>query len=90
MACAMHADKSIRTSDMRFAYHRHGKSRQAVVHGWPQTSRAWHQVMQLVRSGYCPRWLPRGGCRLPRDIAIGTAMGAILSFKREHDNGSDA
>jgi len=46
----MHADRSIRTGDMRFAYRRSGKPGQAVLllHGWPQTSRAWHRVAPLL------------------------------------------
>jgi len=45
---------SIRTSDMRCAYHRGGKSGQAVVllHGWPQTSRAWHRVTPLLAPNF--------------------------------------
>jgi pimeloyl-ACP methyl ester carboxylesterase len=54
MSHAMHADKSIRTSDMRFAYHRDGKPGQAVVllHGWPQTSGAWRLVTPLLASKF--------------------------------------
>jgi pimeloyl-ACP methyl ester carboxylesterase len=44
------ADHSLRTSDMRFAYHRGGSGDQAVVliHGWPQTSYAWRRVAPLL------------------------------------------
>jgi pimeloyl-ACP methyl ester carboxylesterase len=54
MIRGMHADKSIRTDDMRFAYRRDGKPGQAVVllHGWPQTSRAWHRVAPLLTSSF--------------------------------------
>ena len=53
MSQAMHPDKTIRSGDMRFAYHREGKPGQAVMllHGWPQTSRAWPVDSALLDLG---------------------------------------
>jgi pimeloyl-ACP methyl ester carboxylesterase len=44
------AYESLRTSDMRFAYHRagHGGVPIVMLHGWPQTSRAWRRVIPLL------------------------------------------
>ena len=42
--------KPLRTSDMRFVYQREGSGPSAIVllHGWPQTSRAWRRVVPLL------------------------------------------
>jgi pimeloyl-ACP methyl ester carboxylesterase len=42
--------ESLRTGDMRFAYHRagHGGAPIVLLHGWPQTSRAWRRVTPLL------------------------------------------
>lgn len=50
MTPGLHANDSIRTADMRFAYRREGNGGQPILllHGWPQTSRAWHRVVPLL------------------------------------------
>ena len=54
MTGALHADASLRASDMRFAYRRTGTPGQAVMllHGWPQTSLAWRRVAPLLADRY--------------------------------------
>ncbi len=54
MTPASHAGRTVRTSDMRFAFHLQGRPGQAVVllHGWPQTSRAWHRVAPLLAKDF--------------------------------------
>lgn len=44
--------QSLRTADMRFAYHRAGSGEIPIVllHGWPQTSRAWRRLLPLLSS----------------------------------------
>jgi pimeloyl-ACP methyl ester carboxylesterase len=44
------AYESMRIDDMRFAYHRagHGGVPIVLLHGWPQTSRAWRRVTPLL------------------------------------------
>jgi pimeloyl-ACP methyl ester carboxylesterase len=44
------ANESMRTDDIRFAYHRTGRGGVPVVllHGWPQTSWAWRRVTPLI------------------------------------------
>jgi pimeloyl-ACP methyl ester carboxylesterase len=44
------AYESMRTNDMRFAYHRtgHGGVPVVLLHGWPQTSWAWRRVAPLL------------------------------------------
>ncbi|MGC1648184.1 MAG: alpha/beta fold hydrolase [Candidatus Sulfotelmatobacter sp.] len=44
--------ESLRTADMRFAYHRarSGEIPIVLLHGWPQTSRAWRRLLPLLSS----------------------------------------
>ena len=44
--------ESLRTGDVRFAYHRAGQGGLPIVllHGWPQTSHAWRRVTPLLIS----------------------------------------
>jgi pimeloyl-ACP methyl ester carboxylesterase len=46
------AHESLRAGEIRFAYHREGNGGLPIVllHGWPQTSRAWHRVAPLLSS----------------------------------------
>jgi len=50
MSAGTVAYDSLRAGDMRFAYHRSGHGGMPVVllHGWPQTSRAWRRVIPLL------------------------------------------
>jgi pimeloyl-ACP methyl ester carboxylesterase len=46
--------ESLRAGDTRFAYYRigHGGTPIVLLHGWPQTSRAWRRVAPLLASGF--------------------------------------
>jgi pimeloyl-ACP methyl ester carboxylesterase len=46
--------ESLRAGDTRFAYYRagHGGTPIVLLHGWPQTSRAWRHVVPLLGSGF--------------------------------------
>ena len=46
--------QSLRTTDVRFAYQRSGTGKTPIVllHGWPQTSRAWRRVVPLLSADY--------------------------------------
>ncbi len=46
----MNTAESLRVGDTRFAYHRagHGGVPIVLLHGWPQTSRAWRRVMPML------------------------------------------